>query len=126
VSAAPVFEIVDKAIHGSRPQRQGGTVVKEATKPKAKKRPAAAAKSATKKHRPTEAEAAVAIARAWLAKAGFHEDPDSESAERIEFGFSDVGSDGERYVNVRVYIPALDIDHVVDGTHLDGITVEGT
>lgn len=71
-----------------------------------------------------EAEAAAAVARAWLAKAGFHEDPDKESPERIEIGFSDVGADGDRYVNVRVYIPALDIDHVVDGTHPDGITVE--
>jgi len=33
---------------------------------------------------------------------------------------------GERYVNVRVYIPALDIDHVVDGTHPDGITAEAS
>lgn len=71
-----------------------------------------------------EMDAAVAIARAWLAKAGFHEDPDGESPERVEIGFSDVGPDGERYVNVRVYVPALDIDHVVDGTHPDGITAE--
>ncbi|HSX23010.1 MAG TPA: hypothetical protein VLE97_09575 [Gaiellaceae bacterium] len=72
----------------------------------------------------SEAEAATAIARAWLAKAGFHEDPDHESPERVEFGLSDIGADGERYVNVRVYIPALDIDHVMDGTHPDGITTE--
>ena len=72
----------------------------------------------------TETEAAVAITRAWLAKASFHEDPAGASPERVEIGFSDVGADGQRYVNVRVYVPALDIDHVVDGTHPDGITAE--
>jgi hypothetical protein len=71
---------------------------------------------------PTEATAAVAIARAWLAKAGFHED--GVSPERVEIGFSDVGAKGERYVNVRLYVPAIDVDHVVDGTHPDGITVK--
>lgn len=75
---------------------------------------------------PTESEAAVAIARAWLAKAGFHEDLRRESPERVEIGFSDVGADGERYVNVRLYVPALDVEHVVDGTHPEGITVEAT
>jgi hypothetical protein len=77
---------------------------------------------ARSKAAPTEADAAVAVARAWLAKAGFHEDPDGENPERVEFGFSDVGSDRERYVNVRVYVPTLDIEHVLDGTHPDGIT----
>lgn len=85
--------------------------------------PKAAAK-APAKNEPTEAEAAVAIARAWLVKAGFHEDPSGESPERVKIGFSDVGANGERYVNVRVYVPALDVDHVVDGTHPDGITAE--
>jgi len=68
--------------------------------------------------------AAKAIARAWLGKAGFHEDEDGDAADRIEIGMSDVGSDGERYVNVRLFIPALDIEHVVDGDHPDGITLE--
>ena len=70
-----------------------------------------------------EMDAARAIARSWLAKAGFYEDPAGESPERVEIGFSDVGADGGRYVNVRVYVPALDIDRVVDGTHPD-ITAE--
>lgn len=78
------------------------------------------------KHKePTPANAAVAIARAWLTKAGFHEDPEGESPERIAIGFSDVDADGDRYVNVRIYIPALDVDHVVNSTHPDGIAVEG-
>jgi len=79
---------------------------------------------ARSKKQPRETDAAAAIARAWLAKAGFHEDPAGESPERVEIGFSDIGADGQRYVNVRVYVPALDIDHVVDGTHPDGITAE--
>jgi hypothetical protein len=70
-------------------------------------------------------EAATAIARAWLAKAGFHEDPTRDSPERIEI--KDAGwDDGEHYVDVRVYVPALDIEHVVDGTHPDGITAEAS
>ena len=73
---------------------------------------------------PTESEAAVAIARVWLAKACFYEDLRRENPERVEIGFSDVGTNGERYVNVRVYVPALDIEHVIDGTHPEGITVE--
>jgi len=71
-----------------------------------------------------EMEAAKAIARAWLAKAGFHEDAYGDAPDRIEIGMSDVGTDGERYVNVRLYIPALDIEHVVDGDHPQGITLE--
>lgn len=74
--------------------------------------------------KPSETEAARAIVRAWLVAAGFHEDPDNESPERVELGLSDVGAKRERFVNVRVYVPALDIDHVIDGTHPDGITVE--
>lgn len=71
-----------------------------------------------------EMEAAKAIARAWLAKAGFHEDAYGDAPDRIEIGLSDVGSEGERYVNVRLYIPQLDIDHVVDDTHPQGITTK--
>ena len=72
-----------------------------------------------------ESEAAVAVARAWLAKAGFHEDPDGESPERIEIkGPGWDGKSQEHYVDVRVYVPPLDIDHVVEGTHPDGITTE--
>lgn len=83
-----------------------------------------AATKAPAKNEPTEAEAAVAVARAWLAKGGFHEDPTGDDPARVKIGFSDVGADGERYVNVRVYVPALDIDHVVDDTHPDGISTE--
>lgn len=73
----------------------------------------------------SESEAAVAVARAWLAKAGFHEDPSGESAERIEIrGPGWDGESCEHYVDVRVYVPALDVEHVVDGTHPDGITAE--
>lgn len=73
----------------------------------------------------SEGEAATAIARAWLAKVGFHEDPDGQSAERIEIrGPGWDGESQEHYVDVRVYIPALDVEHVVDGTHPDGITTE--
>ena len=75
--------------------------------------------------RATESEAATAVARAWLAKAGFHEDPDGESPERVEIkGPGWDGESQEHYVDVRVYVPALDIDHVVEGTHPDGITTE--
>ena len=75
--------------------------------------------------KPDETEAAVAIARAWLVKAGFHEDPAGDDPARIEIqcpGWE--GRSHEHYVDVRVYVPALDIDHVVDGTHPDGITAE--
>lgn len=92
-------------------------------KKKSTKKPPAQTKAV---RTPTETEAAVAIARAWLAKVGFHEDLRRKSPERVEIGFSDVGTNGERYVNVRVYVPALDIEHVVDGTHPDGITVEAS
>lgn len=92
-------------------------------KKKSTKKPAARTKAV---RAPTETAAAVAIARMWLARAGFHEDPSGESPERVEIGFSDVGTDGERYVNVRLYVPALDIEHVLDGTHPEGITVEAT
>lgn len=83
-----------------------------------------------KKTKPTEADAAEAIARAWLGKAGFHEDdatdPDERSPERIEIlGAETDDATGEYYALVRVYIPQLDIDHVVDGDHCDGIKVEG-
>lgn len=71
----------------------------------------------------TAAAAATAIARDWLGKAGFHEDPTGGSPERIEIKGAG-WDDGEHYVDIRVYVPALDIDHVVDGTHPDGITVE--
>jgi hypothetical protein len=75
--------------------------------------------------KPTEGEAAVAIARAWLDKAGFHEDPAHESPERLEVqGSGWEGRSHEHYVDVRFYIPAIDIEHVVDGTHPDGITAE--
>lgn len=78
---------------------------------------------------PTEAEAAVAIARAWLAKGGFHEDntedPDERMPERIEIDDADFNDNGEYFVTVRVFIPNLDIEHVIDGTHIDGIVVEG-
>ena len=74
--------------------------------------------------KPSETEAALAVVRAWLAAAGFHEDPDSEDPGRIELGLSDIGAKRERFVNVRFYVPALDIDHVIDGTHPDGITAE--
>ena len=73
----------------------------------------------------SETEAAVAIARAWLAKAGFHEDPAGEDPARIEIqGPGWDGRNQEHYVDVRVYIPNLDVEHVVEGTHPDGITAE--
>jgi hypothetical protein len=93
-------------------------------KTKKTKKPDSALARSTANKQPTENTAAVAIARAWLAKAGFHEDPDRESPERVEIGFSDVDSNGDRYVNVRVYVPRLDIDCVIDGDHIDGITTE--
>ena len=74
--------------------------------------------------KPSEAEAAIAIAKSWLADAGFHEDPNSEDPARVEI--QRPGWDGKRkehYVNVRIYIPALDIDHVIKGTHPD-VTLE--
>jgi len=75
--------------------------------------------------KPTEGDAALAIARAWLSKAGFHEDPDRESPERVAFqGPGWDGRTGEHYVDVRFYIPAIDVERVVDGTHPDGVTAE--
>ena len=74
--------------------------------------------------KPSETEAAVAIAKRWLADAGFHEDPSREDPARVEI--QGPGWDGKRkehYVDVRVYVPAIDIDHVVDGTHPD-VTLE--
>jgi len=80
---------------------------------------------ARSKRKPSETEAAEAIARAWLAKAGFHEDPTGDDPTRVEIqGPGWDGRSQEHYVDVRIYVPALDIDHVVDGTHVDGITVE--
>lgn len=75
--------------------------------------------------KPNESDAVVALARAWLGKAGFHEDPSGASPERIEIqGPGWEGRSQEHYVDVRIYIPNLDIEHVVDGTHPDGITAE--
>jgi len=83
------------------------------------------AKKGVSKDKPTEGDAAIAIARAWLGKAGFHEDPTRESPERIEVqGSGWEGSSHDHYVVVRVFIPAIDIEHVVNGTHPDGITAE--
>lgn len=80
---------------------------------------------ARSREKPSETAAAEAIARAWLANAGFHEDPTGDDPTRIEIqGPGWDGKTHEHYVDVRVYVPALDIDHVVDGTHVDGITVE--
>lgn len=93
-------------------------------KTKIKAKPKKARKTSRPAGKPSEAEAARAVVRAWLAAAGFHEDPDSEDPGRIELGLSDVGAKRERYVNVRFFVPGLDVDHVVDGTHPDGITVE--
>lgn len=77
------------------------------------------------REKPSESDAVVAIARTWLGKAGFHEDPDGTSPERIEIqGPGWEGQSHEHYVDVRVYIPRLDVEHVVDGTHPDGITAE--
>jgi hypothetical protein len=73
----------------------------------------------------TRSAAVVALARAWLGKAGFHEDPSGASPERIEIqGPGWEGRSQEHYVDVRVYIPNLDVEHVVDGTHPNGITTE--
>lgn len=75
--------------------------------------------------KPSESDAATAVARAWLTKAGFHEDPSGQSPERIEIqGPGWEGRSHEHYVDVRIYIPNLDVEHVVDGTHPDGITAE--
>jgi hypothetical protein len=66
---------------------------------------------------PTEGEAATAIARAWLAEVGFHEDPTGKDPNRIEIQCSGwEGRTHEHYVDVRVYIPAIDIEGVIDGT----------
>lgn len=77
------------------------------------------------REKPSETDAAVAVAQAWLSKAGFHEDPAGDDPARIEIqGPGWEGRSHEHYVDVRIYVPALDIEHVVDGTHPDGITVE--
>ena len=74
--------------------------------------------------KPSENEAAVAIARSWLTEGGFHEDSSSEDPARIEI--KNPGWDGksqEHYVDVRIYVPAIDIEHVVAGKHPD-VTLE--
>ena len=75
--------------------------------------------------KPPEGEAAVAIARAWLGDVGFHEDPTDKDPQRIEIqGSGWEGRTHEHYVDVRVYIPAIDIEDVVAGT--SDITVKPT
>jgi hypothetical protein len=76
------------------------------------------------REKPSENDAAVAIARSWLTEGGFHEDPSSEDPARIEIKHP--GWDGksqEHYVDVRIYVPAIDIEHVVAGKHPD-VTLE--
>lgn len=82
--------------------------------------------AAAKKRPPTEAEAATAIARAWLAKAGFHEDPTGESPERVEITDTSFDDDGNYFVVVKMYIPNLDVELVTYGEHPDGIAAETT
>lgn len=77
------------------------------------------------REKPDESAAVIAVARAWLTKGGFHEDPERESPERVEIqGPGWDGQSQEHYVDVRVFIPSLDVEHVIDGTHPDGITAE--
>ena len=78
-------------------------------------------------NKPSPEAAAMAIVRTWLNKSGFYEDDegdDDPSPERIVID----DASGERksgyFVNVRVYVPYLDIEQVINGTHPDGITVE--
>jgi len=76
------------------------------------------------REKPSKNDAAVAIARKWLADGGFHEDPSSDDPARIEIKHP--GWDGksqEHYVDVRIYVPAIDIEHVVKGKHPD-VTLE--
>jgi hypothetical protein len=66
-----------------------------------------------------ESAAASAIARTWLAKVGLAS-PESLQIDGTYFDYIN-----EMYVvNVRIYIPQLDIDAVIDGDHIDGITLE--
>lgn len=67
-----------------------------------------------------EAAAAVKVARAWLADAGFHEDPAGTSPERIEItnrGYA-AGS-REHYVTVRLYVPQIDIESQINEDNAD-------
>lgn len=76
---------------------------------------------------PAEARAATAISRAWLSsgRCRLHEDPSGRDPERIVILGSGVDPrTGERFVLLRQYIPRLDIEHVIEGTHMDGITVD--
>ena len=64
----------------------------------------------------TESEASVAVVRAWLADDDFHEDPTGESPDRIEIlGSGYDGVSREHYVDVRVYVPQIDIESEIKG-----------
>jgi hypothetical protein len=76
----------------------------------------ALARSKTKSKPPSEAAAATAIARAYLARGGFREDPTGKSPERIEIQGTSFDDDGCYFVDVRVYVSSLNIEHVVDGS----------
>lgn len=62
----------------------------------------------------TEAQAATAIARARLRSAGFYEDYMGPGG-RIEI-LDTSFNDGTYFVDVRVFIPDLDVEHVADGS----------
>lgn len=64
----------------------------------------------------TESEAAVAVVRAWLEDDDFHEDPTGESPDRIEIrGPGYDGVSREHYVDVRIYVPQIDIESEIEG-----------
>ncbi len=63
-----------------------------------------------------ESEASVSVVRAWLADDDFHEDPTGESPDRIEIlGPGYDGVSREHYVDVRVYVPQIDIESEIEG-----------
>jgi hypothetical protein len=89
---------------------------KRATKKLAKATKKSAAAAST-----TEGKASVSVVRAWLADDDFHEDPTGESPDRIEIlGPGYDGVSREHYVDVRVYVPQIDVESEIEGEDAGG------
>ena len=65
-----------------------------------------------------QSEAAATVVRAWLADAYFREDPHLKDPERVEIlGPCWDGVQRQHYVDVRIYVPQVDVDAQVAGAH---------
>lgn len=66
-------------------------------------------------------KAAAKIVREWLRDVGFQEDPVGENSERIKIiGPGYEGDCTAPYVDVRIYVPQIDIDLELDETREEG------